>query len=86
MDLIRIIHELQQERAKLDMIISSLEQLEGEPMDKPVPVVGRRGRRSMDAEGRLEVSQRMKKYWDDRRKQAASEGKTKAPGISAVSA
>ena len=90
MDLIRIIHELQQERAKLDVIIRSLEQLEGENPEKPVRAAGRRGRRFMDVQGRLEVSQRMKKYWEERRKQqqasGAAEANSKAPGSAAFSA
>jgi hypothetical protein len=70
MDLLKIIHDLQQERNKLDTIILSLEQLQG---DDSLPRVNsansRRGRRSMDAAGRLEVSRRMKKYWENRRKE-----------------
>jgi hypothetical protein len=69
MDLLKIIQDLRQEREKLDTIIHSLEQLQGDaPARVPTPA-NRRGRRSMDAAGRLEVSRRMKKYWDNRRKQ-----------------
>lgn len=68
MDLLKIIQDLRQERDKLDTIIVSLEQLQGAaPRVSSAP--GRRGRRSMDAAGRLEVSRRMKKYWDNRRKE-----------------
>jgi hypothetical protein len=67
-DLLKIIHDLREERRKLDLIITSLEQLEVSPPPKQSGP-SRRGRRFMDAEGRMEVSRRMKKYWENRRKQ-----------------
>ena len=69
MDLLKIILDLRQEKEKLDKIILSLEQLQGQSPTRARAASNRRGRRSMDAEGRLEVSRRMKKYWDNRRKQ-----------------
>jgi len=69
MDLLKIIQDLRQEREKLDTIILSLEQLQGNSPARAPSAASRRGRRSMDAAGRLEVSRRMKKYWDNRRKQ-----------------
>jgi hypothetical protein len=70
LDLIKIIHDLCQERDKLMAIISSLEQLQDPASSIPQQhPSARRGRRSMDAAGRLEVSRRMKQYWEDRRKQ-----------------
>jgi hypothetical protein len=81
LDLTKIIQELQKERAQLEAIISSLEQLQD-----PNSSTGgenspsRRGRRSMDAEGRLEVSRRMKQYWEKRRSNARVESaETRAP-------
>ena len=74
MDLIKIIHDLRQERDKLAAIISSLEQLQGTGTSVPQSHTSRRGRRSMDAAGRLEVSRRMKQYWENRRKQGEFEG------------
>jgi hypothetical protein len=75
MDLLKIIHDLRQERDKLMAIISSLEQLEGTGLSSGSQhLATRRGRRSMDAEGRLEVSRRMKLYWENRRKQGEFEG------------
>ncbi len=72
MDLIKIIHELRHEREKLEAIITSLEQLQ-RPESFPAPApVSRRGRRSMDAAGRLEVSRRMKQYWEARRNKGES--------------
>jgi hypothetical protein len=72
-DLIKIIHDLREERSKLDQIITSLEQLQSSaPVTFSSPSGGRRGRRFMGAEDRLEVSQRMKRYWEKRR-QASTE-------------
>jgi hypothetical protein len=68
LDLIKIIHDLRQEREKLEAIIQSLEQLQGSSSSSPQTQAARRGRRSMDAAGRLEVSRRMKQYWENRRK------------------
>ena len=70
MDLDKVIAKLQAERAKLDAIITSLEQLRrsGEAVLKPV-VKKRRGRKFMNEEDRREVSERMKRYWAARRKQ-----------------
>jgi hypothetical protein len=67
MDLYRIIRELVQERDRLQRIIESLEdvKLPGNP-----PIHGRgkrRGRKSMDRAAREEVSERMKRYWAQRR-------------------
>jgi hypothetical protein len=69
MDLLKIIQELRQERDKINTIIASLEQLARHtPVQEPTPPASRRGRRSMDAAGREEVSLRMKKYWEKRKK------------------
>jgi len=72
MDLNKIIRELQEERSKLDQIVSSLEQLQLNTRTNSENIQAsadsRRGRRSMDAQAREEVSKRMKKYWANRRK------------------
>ena len=68
MDLIRIIQDLRQERDKLEAIIASLEQLKAPGVHVQYQAA-RRGRRSMDAAGRLEVSRRMKQYWENKRKE-----------------
>lgn len=73
MDLIKIIQELRDERKRLDQIITSLEQLQAAAAAPPKSFESRRGRRFMDAEARLEVSRRMKKYWENRRKDKDSE-------------
>jgi hypothetical protein len=66
-DLLKVIHELREEKKKLDIIISSLEQLDSGVHTKAPPISNRRGRRFMDADARLEVSRRMKTYWANRR-------------------
>ena len=70
MDLFKLIEELNNEKERLERVIASLEDLERAsvlhipslPDDRK-----RRGRRSMGAEERQEVSARMKKYWASRR-------------------
>ncbi len=74
MDLIKIINDLRQERDKLEAIITSLEQLKGSSPVAATHQVSRRGRRSMDAAGRLEVSRRMKQYWENRRQKGEFKG------------
>jgi hypothetical protein len=71
MDLYKAIQDLYAEKEKLERVIASLEDLQrsaggGIP---PMPKSGkRRGRKSMSADEREEVSERMKKYWASRRK------------------
>ena len=63
MNLTTIIAELRREKERLDRVIASLEGLQtGATMP-----VRRRGRKSMSAEERREVSARMTKYWASRR-------------------
>ena len=86
MDLIKIINDLRNERDKLQAIISSLEQLHGASPSHSAGQshTSRRGRRSMDAEGRLEVSRRMKQYWENRRKEGDASRNTDDNGHSMV--
>jgi hypothetical protein len=63
MDIHRIISQLRMERNRLDGIIKALQSLELE--DPTVP--RRRGRRFMDDGDRKAVSERMKRYWEQRR-------------------
>jgi hypothetical protein len=70
MDLYKAIQDLYAEKEKLERVIASLEELQRRggsqtPLPKPTR---RRGRKSMSAEERREVSARMKKYWESRRK------------------
>ena len=75
MDLDKVIAKLQGERAKLDEIIASLEQLKRSGADVPKEVVKkRRGRKFMDEQDRKEVSERMKRYWAARRKKKDEKG------------
>jgi hypothetical protein len=70
MDLYKAIQDLYAEKEKLERVIASLEELQqvGGSV-ATLPGTGkRRGRKSMDAKERQEVSERMKKYWANRRK------------------
>ncbi len=69
MDLRNTIAELYAEKAKLDNVIASLEQLGAGPL--PVPItVSRRGRKFMSPQERHEVSERMRRYWAQRKAEA----------------
>ena len=66
MDLYRIIRDLVNERDRIQRIIESLE--EGKSSgSRARPAGKRRGRKSMDRAARAEVSERMKRYWKQRR-------------------
>jgi hypothetical protein len=69
MDLTMTIAERRRENEKLARVIASLEELQ----TAATIAVPRRGRRSMNAEQRREVSARMKRYWQARR--AATAGR-----------
>ena len=66
MDLRKTIAELYQEKARLDKVIASLEQLSEEP-SAIVSGTHRRGRRFMSPQERKQVSERMRRYWAARR-------------------
>lgn len=74
MDLYKAIQELYAEKEKLERVIASLEELQrssgATPMPTPKPTK-RRGRKSMSSEERQEVSERMRRYWEQRRKDRA---------------
>jgi hypothetical protein len=74
MDLYRIIGELVEERNRIVRIIASLEEMaqDGSKSTRP-PGVRRRGRKSMDGSARQEVSERMKRYWAERREREKAE-------------
>jgi FAD/FMN-containing dehydrogenase len=70
MDLYKAIQELYAEKEKLERVIASLEELQRSASGNASDSHGkRRGRKSMNAKERQEVSERMKKYWASRRKQ-----------------
>jgi hypothetical protein len=71
MDLFKAIQDLYAEKEKLERVIASLEELQrtaGTVPVLPAKPSKRRGRKSMSSEERQEVSERMRKYWAERRK------------------
>ena len=70
MDLYKAIRDLYTEKEKLERVIASLEELQRTASAVPLLTHGmkRRGRKSMSAKERQEVSERMKNYWANRRK------------------
>jgi hypothetical protein len=69
MDLYKAIQDLYAEKERLERVIASLEELQKTAGAMPAAkAVKRRGRKSMGSKERLEVSARMKKYWESRRK------------------
>ena len=79
MDLTRAIRELYAEKARLEKIISSLEQLLQGDVQPAAATGKRRGRKFMNAQARKEVSERMKKYWAERRQQEGQTAPAAAP-------
>jgi hypothetical protein len=83
MDLYRIIDHLMDERNRINQIIQALDRRASEGglrgRRKPdagrnaVQPVRRRGRKSMDAAARKEVSERMRRYWASRRASGVAE-------------
>ncbi len=76
MDLYKAIRELVEERKRIERIIASLEAMleRGSVASKAKAVSklaepARRGRKSMSAEERKQVSERMARYWAARRNQ-----------------
>jgi len=67
MDVYRIIRELVLERDRLQRIIDSLEEMRPNGRAQALPEGKRRGRKSMDLAAREEVSERMKRYWAQRK-------------------
>jgi hypothetical protein len=70
MDFRKTIRHLQGERAKIDAAILMLEELIA-TRDASPPPLRRRGRKSMGAAERQEVSERMRRYWEGRRTQTS---------------
>lgn len=77
-DLNRVIRDLNEERNRLGRIIDRLEQMRAEETADQKPR-SRRGRKSMDAAGREEVSRRMRKYWDQWRARKNAPGESSGP-------
>jgi hypothetical protein len=72
MDIVKALRELHDEKKRLDAAIASLEARSKAARTGSVikPAKGRRGRQNMSAAERLEVSKRMKLYWEARRTQS----------------
>ncbi|HEY3837031.1 MAG TPA: hypothetical protein VGL72_10690 [Bryobacteraceae bacterium] len=64
MDLMKTLSQLYAERERIDRIIQALEDLEKRKSPDPPK---KRGRKGMDHEARMAVSERMKRYWAARR-------------------
>lgn len=64
MDLLETIRELRAERDRIATTIANLEALNQSGDGTTSTVGARRGRKSMGAAERREVSERMKKYWE----------------------
>jgi len=71
MDLYDAIRDLQQERDKLTQLIESLEEFQ-RTGSLPRPI--RRGRKTMGEDERKNVSERMKKYWEERKARDTAAG------------
>ena len=73
MDIVKALRELHNEKKRLDASIALLEARlkAGRRGTAPKPPKGRRGRKSMSAAERLEVSKRMTLYWEARRARRA---------------
>ncbi len=70
MELQPVIRKLRREHEKLNKLIARLEAVETTSVVKAIKamkVKKRRGRTSMDPAERREVSDRMRRYWADRR-------------------
>jgi hypothetical protein len=74
MDIVKALRELYNEKNRLDAVIAALEARirAGHNGPNAKPAKGRRGRKSMSAAERLEVSRRMTLYWQARRAQGGS--------------
>ncbi len=75
MDLYKAIRDLYAEKEKLEKVIASLEELQraAETAAAAVPPKKRRGRKGMDEAERQIVSERMRRYWANRRKQGSKD-------------
>ena len=79
MDLYKAIRELVEEKKRIDRIIASLEAMlargnvgpQGKAATKDPPK--RRGRKSMSPEERREVSERMARYWAEKRAEKSAQ-------------
>ena len=75
MNIHQAIKELLAEKERLDRAIAHLEGMQKQRGDG-APAQKRRGRKTMDAQARREVSERMKRYWEARRRNGPSNSGT----------
>lgn len=76
MDIYATLQQLYAEKALIDNAIEYLSTIQDGRTLPPKPPPGKRGRKSMNAAERLEVSERMRKYWGERRQQRTMEAGT----------
>ncbi len=75
MNLNATIQQLREELARIEQVISSLEELQRVSGQEPQsPGASRHGRKAMPEEERREVSARMKNYWASRRNGSEAAG------------
>ena len=67
MDWYVAIRELHEEKKRLDRLIAALEAIANGESPEATSSLPRRGRKTMSAEERKQVSERMKRYWAGRR-------------------
>ena len=85
MDLTKTIAELYEEKTRLDRVIASLEQLAEDPF--PLHLVAhRRGRKFMSPQERVQVSERMRRYWAGRKVAGQAEPMERPMTMAAASA
>ncbi|MBZ5591723.1 MAG: hypothetical protein LAP39_05775 [Acidobacteriia bacterium] len=69
MNINKTIRELIEEKKRLDRVIGTLEEMQRNGrVEVVLPPVKKRGRKSMDEQARQQVSERMKRYWETRRR------------------
>jgi hypothetical protein len=66
-ELLQIIEGLRSRKQKVERAIALLEELAEDQVDTPAMPLKRRGRKSMGPEERRKVSERIRKYWENRR-------------------
>ncbi|MCS7314750.1 MAG: hypothetical protein RMI94_01735 [Bryobacterales bacterium] len=81
MDLYEAIRALHEEKKRLDRLIAVLEELQRNANhDRPAGSKKRRGRKGMSLEERRAVSERMRRYWAQRKLQQAGAASVASPG------
>jgi len=81
MDLYKYLKELHEEKKRLDKVIHSLEEMADQKRSTPAENARRRGRKpGMTESEKLQISERMRKFWAERR-----EGRAKGTAGGATS-